>query len=63
MSAAIASYNTIKLEVNNKIARLTLSRPDKLNALDPEMLAELIDALRLIEIGRASCRERVSVLV
>ena len=49
MSAAIASYNTIKLEVNNKIARLTLSRPDKLNALDPEMLAELIDALRLIE--------------
>ncbi len=39
------AYNTIKLEVAGKIARLTLARPDKLNSLDPEMLEELLDAL------------------
>ena len=44
-----SSYNTIELEVGSKIARLTLSRPDSLNALNPEMLEELVDALRIVQ--------------
>lgn len=39
------TYETISLVVEGKIARLTLTRPDKLNALDPVMLEELLDAL------------------
>ena len=46
-------YNTIKLEVTGKIARLTLTRPDKLNALDPVMLEELLDALGRMEADGA----------
>lgn len=38
-------YETIKLEFVGKIARVILDRPDKLNALDPQMLEELLDAL------------------
>ena len=38
-------YDTIKIEVRGRIARLTLTRPDKLNALDPVMLEELLDCL------------------
>jgi len=42
-------YSTIRLTVNNKLARLTLHRPDKLNALDPMMLEELLHALGTLE--------------
>lgn len=42
-------YETIRLEVGNKIARLTLARPDALNALNPQMLEELLDALRTVQ--------------
>lgn len=38
-------YQTIRLEFEGAIARVILHRPDKLNALDPEMLEELLDAL------------------
>ncbi len=38
------NYSTIQLAVKGNIARLTLTRPDKLNALDPVMLEELLDA-------------------
>jgi len=38
-------YETIQLEVDGPVARLRLSRPDKLNALDDAMLDELTDAL------------------
>ena len=44
-SRSAPSYSTIALDVQGKIARLTLTRPDKLNALDPVMLEELLDAL------------------
>ena len=47
-SATPARYDTIGLEIKDKIARLTLSRPDNLNALDPQMLEELVDALRIV---------------
>jgi enoyl-CoA hydratase/carnithine racemase len=41
-------YQTIRLDFEPKIARLTLHRPERLNALDPTMLAELIDALQRV---------------
>ena len=43
------NYGTIQLEVKGKIAHLTLTRPDKLNALDPVMLEELLDALARLQ--------------
>lgn len=39
-------YRTIHLAFEERVARLTLNRPDKLNALNPEMLEELLDALQ-----------------
>jgi enoyl-CoA hydratase/carnithine racemase len=43
-------YRSIALTVHDRIARITLDRPDRLNALDPTMLEELLDALA--RIGR-----------
>ncbi|WEK40002.1 MAG: crotonase/enoyl-CoA hydratase family protein [Candidatus Brevundimonas colombiensis] len=39
------SYNTIRYEVEDGVALITLSRPDKLNAFTPVMMHEMIDAL------------------
>jgi len=38
-------YETVRLEFDGAIARVVLARPEKLNALDPQMLEELLDAL------------------
>lgn len=38
-------YNTIRYELEDGVALITLSRPDKLNAFTPEMMREMIDAL------------------
>ena len=43
------SYNTILFESSNKIATITLNRPDKMNAFSLEMLQELFDALEKVE--------------
>jgi enoyl-CoA hydratase/carnithine racemase len=40
-----ADYQTIRLSAEGRVARITLSRPEKLNALDPTMLEELLDGL------------------
>jgi enoyl-CoA hydratase len=39
------SYETIRLEVSEAIATLTFNRPEVLNALNPEMIGELRNAL------------------
>ncbi|MBS1675910.1 MAG: enoyl-CoA hydratase/isomerase family protein [Actinobacteria bacterium] len=49
---------TTELELDGRVARLTLNRPDRRNALDPPMLAELLDAL-----ARVRREDGVSVLV
>lgn len=44
----LPTYRTLVLSIEGRIARLTLNRPDKLNALNPEMLEELLDALERV---------------
>lgn len=39
------SWNNIKLNVENDVATVTLSRPEKLNALTAEMIHELVEVL------------------
>ncbi len=39
-------YNTLLFEVKDKIATITLNRPDRYNAFNEEMSAEFIDALK-----------------
>ncbi|HLI30013.1 MAG TPA: enoyl-CoA hydratase/isomerase family protein [Terriglobia bacterium] len=47
------TYSTLKLEVKDAIATLTLARPEKRNAISPEMVEELQSALSEIESGEA----------
>ncbi|MFC1986584.1 enoyl-CoA hydratase/isomerase family protein [Chloroflexota bacterium] len=43
------TYRKIVLEKKNQIAKITLNRPESLNALDEELLSELVAALDDIE--------------
>ena len=40
------AYETITVEVEDHVALITLNRPDALNALNQELLSELVDALQ-----------------
>ncbi|MEM8570685.1 MAG: enoyl-CoA hydratase-related protein [Pseudomonadota bacterium] len=40
------SYETIRLELEDGIAKITLNRPDVMNALNPQMRIEITHALR-----------------
>lgn len=48
-------YDTIVLRHDGPIARIALNRPERLNALDPQMLEELLDALENVR-GRSGCK-------
>ena len=39
------AYDVIKLDKQDRIAVLTLNRPEKLNALSHDLLEEFVDAL------------------
>ncbi|MGE4430107.1 MAG: enoyl-CoA hydratase-related protein [Sphingobium sp.] len=41
----MSTYSTIRLEHDGKVATLTLDRPDRLNALTPELFAEATAAI------------------
>ena len=43
------TYNTLLYEVKDRVCRVTLNRPEKLNALSYELRQELLDALKLAE--------------
>src|SRR3954466_3173170 len=45
MAKWLKSTETLGFEVAGRVARITLDRPDKRNALTPQALAELSDAL------------------
>jgi enoyl-CoA hydratase/carnithine racemase len=36
-------WNTLKIEVGSRIARVTLNRPEKLNALSRELMSEIVE--------------------
>jgi enoyl-CoA hydratase/carnithine racemase len=42
----------VTVEVDGPVGRLTLQRPDKLNALNPQLLAELVTAARWFDENR-----------
>ncbi|OPX36621.1 MAG: hypothetical protein B1H11_07150 [Desulfobacteraceae bacterium 4484_190.1] len=48
-SKSVANYNTIILEKDNGIAKLTLNRPEKLNVLNREMYLEIGKAIDELE--------------
>lgn len=50
----MGSYETIAFEMEGRIARLTLNRPEKLNALNAKMLEEILEALRRVRGSDAS---------
>lgn len=44
-------YETIRVDVNNSIATISLNRPEKRNAISPVMIAEILQALDEVEKG------------
>ena len=44
----MAAYERVLVEIEHGIGTVTLNRPEKLNAFDPEACADLIEALRML---------------
>ena len=38
-------YSTLLLECKDNVATITLNRPDKRNAINPQMIADILSAL------------------
>jgi methylglutaconyl-CoA hydratase len=45
------TYDTLKVETSGDVATITFNRPDKRNAISPQMIDELLGALDQIESG------------
>lgn len=58
MSKYDARWNTVKVDVEDGIAWVTLNRPDKRNAMSPTLNREMIDVLETLELD-----EEAQVLV
>ena len=65
---ATKNYQTVKVEKEDGITWVILNRPEKRNAMSPQLHYDMLDAVteletdketQVVEIGRASCRERV----
>src|SRR5258705_6839600 len=54
----MAAYDRIMVEIADHIGNVTLNRPDKANAFDPEMCDDLLEALRML-----SSADQVRVIV
>ena len=50
MSLATLSYQTVKLEHENGITWVILNRPEKRNAMNPQMHFEMLDVLDRVEV-------------
>ena len=44
------AYETINVEIAEKVALISLNRPDALNALNSQLVSELCDALKTADI-------------
>jgi 2-(1,2-epoxy-1,2-dihydrophenyl)acetyl-CoA isomerase len=49
----MAAYERVLVEVKGHIGTVTLNRPEKLNAFDPEMCDDVIEALRMLSAADA----------
>ena len=56
------SFETIQLSIDNKVATLTLNRPDRLNSFNDQMHTEIRSALETVKAGRASGEVRALVI-
>jgi 2-(1,2-epoxy-1,2-dihydrophenyl)acetyl-CoA isomerase len=44
----MAAYDRVLVEISDHVGNVTLNRPDKANAFDPDMCADLLEALRML---------------
>jgi 2-(1,2-epoxy-1,2-dihydrophenyl)acetyl-CoA isomerase len=44
----MAAYERVLVEINDHVATVTLNRPEKVNAFDPDMCEDLLEALRML---------------
>jgi 2-(1,2-epoxy-1,2-dihydrophenyl)acetyl-CoA isomerase len=49
----MAAYERVLVEITDHIGTATLNRPDKLNAVDPDMCEDLLEALRMLATADA----------
>ena len=50
-----STYETVKVEYENGIAWVTLNRPDKRNAMSPQLHYDMGDVLDELEHDEAKC--------